>query len=124
MATIAIEQPRQRRGADAVRGAKRVGLVLLGLLVFWGLWEGYRFVGERAGITWPFTVDEVNMNKAAFDRTAKIAQQFKVISKAPSPDAYRTDIAQDAVDELDSEGVDVNGSNWKKANIKVVAGGS
>jgi NitT/TauT family transport system permease protein len=61
MATIAIEQPRQRRGADAVRGAKRVGLVLLGLLVFWGLWEGYRFVGERAGITWPFTVDEVNM---------------------------------------------------------------
>ena len=61
MATIAIEQPRQRRGADAVRGAKRVGLVLLGLLVFWGLWEGYRFVGERAGITWPFRVDEVNM---------------------------------------------------------------
>src|SRR5262245_40410291 len=61
MATIAIEQPKQRRGADAIRGAKRVGLVLLGLLVFWGLWEGYRFVGERAGITWPFTVDEVNM---------------------------------------------------------------
>ena len=61
MATIAIEQPRQRRSADAARGAKRVGLVLVGLAVFWGLWEAYRWIGERLGITWPFTVDETTM---------------------------------------------------------------
>ena len=30
-----------------------------------------------------------------------------------------TDIAQDAVDELDAEGVDVNGDSWKKETIKV-----
>jgi NitT/TauT family transport system substrate-binding protein len=64
------------------------------------------------------------MNKAAYNRTAQIAKQFKVISKAPSADAYRTDIAQRAVDELDAEGVDVNGSDWKKENIKVTPGGS
>jgi NitT/TauT family transport system permease protein len=29
--------------------------------VFWGLWETYRWIGESAGITWPFTVDETNM---------------------------------------------------------------
>jgi NitT/TauT family transport system substrate-binding protein len=81
-------------------------------------------MNEINALVWPAPDGIGVMNKAAFDRTAKIAQQFKVISKAPSPDAYRTDIAQDAVDELDSEGVDVNGSNWKKANIKVVAGGS
>jgi len=81
-------------------------------------------MNEINALIWPAPDGIGVMNKAAFDRTAKIAQQFKVISKAPSPDAYRTDIAQDAVDELDSEGVDVNGSNWKKANIKVVAGGS
>jgi NitT/TauT family transport system permease protein len=39
----------------------RVALVLAGLAVFWGLWEAYRWIGERAGITWPFTVDETNM---------------------------------------------------------------
>ncbi len=61
MAAIAIEQPGQTRGADAVRGAKRVALVLAGLAAFWGLWEAYRWIGERAGITWPFTVDETNM---------------------------------------------------------------
>lgn len=61
MAAIAIEQPGQTRGADAVRGAKRVALVLAGLAAFWGLWEAYRWIGERLGITWPFTVDETNM---------------------------------------------------------------
>jgi hypothetical protein len=64
------------------------------------------------------------MSKAAFDRTANIAKQFKVISKAPSADAYRTDLAQDAVDELDAEGVDVNGNGWTKATVKVTPGGS
>ncbi|HEY8844383.1 MAG TPA: ABC transporter permease [Gaiellaceae bacterium] len=61
MAAIAIEQPGRTRGADAIRGAKRVALVLAGLAVFWGLWEAYRWIGERAGITWPFTVDQTNM---------------------------------------------------------------
>ena len=61
MAAIALEQPGRTRGADAIRGVKRVALVLAGLAAFWGLWEAYRWIGVRAGITWPFTVDETNM---------------------------------------------------------------
>jgi NitT/TauT family transport system permease protein len=61
MASIAVEQPGRRRAAGAVRGAKRAGLLAAGLGVFWGLWEGYRWVGERLGITWPFRVDATNM---------------------------------------------------------------
>src|SRR5215208_2793822 len=61
MAAIAIEQPRRTRGADTARGAKRVALAIVGLGVFWGLWEAYRWLGERLGITWPFTVDEITM---------------------------------------------------------------
>jgi NitT/TauT family transport system permease protein len=61
MASIAIEQPRRARVGEAARGAKRVGLVVVGLAAFWGLWEAYRWIGERAGITWPFTVDATNM---------------------------------------------------------------
>jgi NitT/TauT family transport system permease protein len=61
VAAIAIEQPGRARSADAIRGAKRIALVLAGLAVFWGLWEAYRWIGERVGITWPFPVDETNM---------------------------------------------------------------
>ena len=61
MASIAVEQPGRARVGEATRGAKRVALIVLGLGAFWGLWEGYRWTGERAGITWPFRVDGVNM---------------------------------------------------------------
>jgi NitT/TauT family transport system substrate-binding protein len=81
-------------------------------------------MNEINALIWPAPDGIGVMNKAAFDRTAKIAKQFKVISKAPTPDAYRTDLAQEAVDELDAEGVDVNGNDWKKANIKVTPGGA
>jgi hypothetical protein len=63
------------------------------------------------------------MDKAAFDRTAKIALDFKVIKKPASSDAYRTDLARAAVDMLKDDGVDVNGDNWQKAQVKVTAGG-
>jgi len=61
MASIAVEQPGRARVDNAARGARRVGQVVLGLAVFWGLWEAYRWIGERAGITWPFTVDATTM---------------------------------------------------------------
>ena len=62
------------------------------------------------------------MDPAAFNRTAKIAQQFKVISKAPSG-AWRSDLAKAAVADLKKQGVDVTGAGWKKATVHVVAGG-
>ena len=61
MASIAVEEPGRTRVDGALRGGKRVLLVLAGLGAFWGLWEAYRWIGESAGITWPFTVDETNM---------------------------------------------------------------
>src|SRR5512132_2121236 len=81
-------------------------------------------MNEINALTWPAPKGIGVMDKAAFDRTAKIAQDFKVIKKAPSPDAYRTDLAQDAVDEISAEGVDVNGNDYKKVNVKVTPKGS
>jgi NitT/TauT family transport system permease protein len=60
MASIAVEQPRRAR-VEAARGATRAGLIVAGLAAFWGLWEGYRWLGERIGITWPFPVDGTTM---------------------------------------------------------------
>ena len=52
-----------------------------------------------------------------------IAKQFGVIKADASSDAYRTDLAEAAVTELEDEGVDVNGSGWTKATVQVTEGG-
>jgi NitT/TauT family transport system substrate-binding protein len=81
-------------------------------------------MNEINALIWPAPNGIGVMDKAAFDRTAKIAQQFKVVTKAPSKDAYRTDLAQEAVDEVDAEGMDVNGGDYKKMQVKVTPKGA
>jgi NitT/TauT family transport system substrate-binding protein len=81
-------------------------------------------LNEINALIWPAPDGIGIMNKATFDRTAKIAQTYKVISKAPSADAYRTDIAQDAVNEIEEEGEDIHGSDWTKQNVQVTEGGA
>jgi NitT/TauT family transport system substrate-binding protein len=79
-------------------------------------------MNEINALIWPNSKGIGVMDKAAFNRTAKIANQFKVISKLPSG-AYRDDLAKAAVAQLKRQGVDVNGKKWKKAVVKVTAGG-
>jgi NitT/TauT family transport system substrate-binding protein len=80
-------------------------------------------MNEINALVWPAPDGIGVMNKAAYDRTAKIAQQFGVISKAPSADAYTTAYAQDAVDEISAAGTDVNGSDYTKPPVKVTPKG-
>ncbi len=79
-------------------------------------------MNEINALIWPNTQGIGIMDKAAFNQTAKIAKQFKVIKKTPSG-AYRDDLAKAAVAQLKKQGVDVNGKGWKKAVVKVTAGG-
>lgn len=80
-------------------------------------------MNEINALTWPAAKGGVGvMDAAAFSRTAKIAQQFGVIKKAPSG-AYRTDISKAAVAMLTKQHVNVHGNSWKKLNVKVTAGG-
>ena len=60
MASIAVDRTTTPR-IGAIHGAKRVGLVVVGVAVFWALWEAYRWFGETVGITWPFPVDATTM---------------------------------------------------------------
>jgi len=81
-------------------------------------------MNEINALIWPAPKGIGVMDKAAYQRTAKIAQDFGVIKKAPTADAYRTDLAQDAVDEVSAEGMDVNGEDYKKANVAVTPKGA
>jgi NitT/TauT family transport system substrate-binding protein len=81
-------------------------------------------MNEINALIWPAPKGIGVMDKAAYQRTAKIAQQFGVIKKAPSADAYRSDLAQDAQDEVSAEGMNVNGSDFKKVSVKVTPKGA
>jgi NitT/TauT family transport system substrate-binding protein len=80
-------------------------------------------MNEINALIWPAPKGIGVMDKAAYQRTAQIAQKFGVIKTAPSADAYRTDLAQSAQDEVSAEGMDVNGSDYKKPPVKVTPKG-
>ena len=64
MATVASGVEARRAGfgeariAPALRGLATFVLVIAAL---WGVWEGYKWLWESAGWTWPFLVDETTM---------------------------------------------------------------
>ena len=80
-------------------------------------------MNEINKLVWPAEKGGIGiMNKAAYAQTAKIAQQFGVIKKAPTG-AYRTDLAAKAVASLKAAGADANGTSWKAPVVHVTAGG-
>jgi NitT/TauT family transport system substrate-binding protein len=81
-------------------------------------------MNEINALIWPAPNGIGVMDKSDYEQTAKIAQQFGVIKKAPSADAYRTDLAQEAVDEVSAEGENVNGNDFKKVSVKVTPKGA
>ena len=80
-------------------------------------------LNEINALIWPTPAGVGVMDKEAFDRTAQIARQFKVIKNPPSDAAYRTDLAEAAVQELEDGDVDVKGEDWEKETVEVTAGG-
>jgi hypothetical protein len=64
------------------------------------------------------------MEAESWDITKEIALSGKVISKPASDDAYRTDIAEEAVAKLEADDVDVNGNDWQPEEVEVTEGGA
>src|SRR5918911_693493 len=60
-------------------------------------------MNEINALIWPAPKGIGIMDAKAFNRTARISKQFKVIKKAPSG-AYRTDLARAAVAQLKAQG--------------------
>ncbi len=79
-------------------------------------------MNEINKLIWPSAGGVGVMNAKAFNRTAAISKQFKVIEKAPKG-AYRTDLAKGALALLRKQKVDVVGKTYKPVVVKVTAGG-
>jgi NitT/TauT family transport system substrate-binding protein len=81
-------------------------------------------LNEINALIWPAPNGIGVMDQTAFQRTADIAKQFKVIKQSATNDAYRTDLAEAANTTLKDDNVDGIGNDWKKATVKVTAGGA
>ncbi len=61
------------------------------------------------------------MEPESFDVTNQIATDYEIIKQSATSDAYRTDLAEAALAELEDE--DVNGDEWEKPEVEVTPGG-
>src|SRR5829696_2742213 len=73
-------------------------------------------LNEINALIWPNDTGIGIMDAEDFQRTADISHQFKVISKPATKDAYRTDLAEAAVADVEE---DTKGADWQKADVQV-----
>jgi NitT/TauT family transport system substrate-binding protein len=81
-------------------------------------------MNEINKLIWPAPAGIGIMEPESWEITKQIALDGKVISKPASDDAYRTDIAEAAVKELEDDDVDVNGEDWQAEEVEVTEGGA
>jgi NitT/TauT family transport system substrate-binding protein len=80
-------------------------------------------MNEINALIWPSPGGIGVMDQALWDQTVEVAVGQAVISADPGPDAYRTDLAEAAVAELEGEGLDVAGESFAKTTITLNPGG-
>ncbi len=82
-------------------------------------------LNEILGLIFPATNGIGIMNESLWDQTVEVAtgQLPELDGVTISDDAYRTDIAQAAVDALESGGLDVSGSSYTRRAITLNPGG-
>jgi len=80
-------------------------------------------MNEINALTWPSPNGIGLLDKALWDQTINIATTYKVLKAAPAAGAYRTDLAQKALDALGSS-VDTKGAGFQKATITLKEGGN
>src|SRR3954447_25999448 len=61
VATASPSEERRHRGIAWRAAATRTATIVLVLAALWGLWEGYKWLWETTGWTWPFVVDDTTM---------------------------------------------------------------
>jgi NitT/TauT family transport system substrate-binding protein len=80
-------------------------------------------LNEINALIWPSPQGIGLMDPKALDRTVQIAQEYQIIKTKPDAGTYRTDLAQKAVEGLNSQGLDTKGLPFKKRLVQVTKGG-
>ena len=81
-------------------------------------------MNEINALIWPNANGVGVMNASDFGNTVQIALDYGIIKKEIAPeDAYQTDLAATAVQELEEDGEDTQGADWEKPEVEVTPGG-
>ncbi|HLF00138.1 MAG TPA: ABC transporter substrate-binding protein [Gaiellaceae bacterium] len=80
-------------------------------------------MNEINDLIWPAPLGIGVMDPQSFEITNQIATDYEIIKQPATEDAYRTDLAEAAVQELEDDGEDVNGEDWTKPEVEVTPGG-
>jgi NitT/TauT family transport system substrate-binding protein len=82
-------------------------------------------LNEINGLIWPSPDGIGIMDADLWDQTVVVAIDGGVITEAPAEGAYRTDIAQAALDELASrdDTMDLTGEDWERVEVVLQPGG-
>ncbi len=81
-------------------------------------------MNEINALIWPSPGGVGVMDQALYDQTVDIATTQEILAAAPDSGAFRTDIAEEAVANLEAQGIDVKGSGFSKGTVEVTAGGN
>lgn len=78
-------------------------------------------LNEVNDLIWPSPQGIGVMDENLYKQTVDISTEFKVLSKAPDESAYRTDLAQKALEGLAD--ADTKGESFQKQTVEVTPGG-
>ncbi len=80
-------------------------------------------LNEINALIWPSPQGVGVMDKDLWDQTVAVATSEGILASAPDEDAYRPEIAWEAVTNLRNAGVDVIGNNWQRVPVTLLPGG-
>ena len=80
-------------------------------------------LNEISALIWPSPLGVGIMDPGLWAQTVDVATSEGILASAPDSGAYRTDIAEEAVANLQSAGVDVVGNSWQRVTVELLPGG-
>ncbi len=80
-------------------------------------------LNEINALIWPSPQGVGVMDTDLWDQTVAVATSEGILASAPDDDAYRPEIAWEAVTNLRNAGIDVIGNNWQRVPVTLLPGG-
>lgn len=80
-------------------------------------------LNEINNLIWPATGKAGLMQDSLWQQTIDVATSEGILQSAPTDGAFRTDIAEEAIKNLEDDGVDLVGANWTPKDVELKEGG-
>ena len=81
-------------------------------------------MNEINGLIWPSSGGVGRIDQGLWDQTVEIATAEGILTAAPTDGAFRNDIVDEAIANLEAAGLDVNGNDFAKGTVEVTEGGN